>query len=432
MLGVIVQHSIEIVTFISWLSPALYQSQIRHLIRLVDALLVCDSKKTLTNLYRQLATRYDPKTAADFFRESPWQVIDVSGPRKRWVLLKFLELAHKLHLDPIILIGVDDSLGKKHKDTRHLEAVSFHHNHTESTRKKQVYSNGYVYVEIHVQIGLIGFLFDTRLYLREKTVRQLNRKRPQGSRLRFRTKYALAREMLVELSELLPKGYRVYVLFDSWYASAKLIKFCRRQRWHVICAVKSNRRLNRQRMDHHNQSLRNKRYQRITLPALDPSSPSQTYSVRTVQGHLEEVADEVCGIISKRHPGDKHPKYFVCTDLTLTVQQALQYYQRRWPVEVDNLYLKEALGLGDFRLQSFEATEKWFAVVVLAINYLQYQAAVAYLQTQSVCSLTDIIRQHRLAHWRQFLRKALTQLLRSRNIDATIESLLPAASWAVT
>ena len=82
------------------------------------------------------------------------------------------------------------------------------------------------------------------------------------------------------------------------------------------------------------------------------------------------------------------------------MQQALQYYQRRWPVEVDNLYLKEALGLGDFRLQSFEATQKWFAVVVLAMNYLQYQAAVAYLQEQSVCSLADILRQHRLAHWR--------------------------------
>ena len=48
-------------------------------------------------------------------------------------------------------------------------------------------------------------------------------------------------------------------------------------------------------------------------------------------------------------------------------------------MEVDNIYLKEGLGLGDFRLQSFEAAEKWFAVVVLAINYLQFQAAQAYL-----------------------------------------------------
>jgi len=432
MLRVIVQHSVEIVTFISWLSLALYQSQMRHLTQLVDALLVCDSRKTLTNLYRQLAAHRDPKTAADFFRESPWQVSDISGPRKRWMLLKFLELACKLTLASAILVSVDDSLGKKHKDTRHLEAVSFHHNHTDSTRKKQVYSNGYVYVEVHIQIGPIGFLFDTRLYLREKTVRQLNRHRPLESRLHFRSKYALAREMLVELAELLPKGYPVYVLFDSWYASAKLIKFCRRQRWHVICAVKANRRLNRKRMDHHNQSLRNRRYQRVTLPALDPSRPSNTYYVRSVHGHLEGVADEVCGIISKRHPGDKRPKFFVCTDRSLSVQQALHYYQRRWPVEVDNWYLKEALGLGDFRLQSFEATQKWFAVVMLAMNYLQYQAAEAYLQERSVCSLTDIIRQHRLDHWRKFLRKALTQLLRSGDIDATIDSLLPAASWAVT
>jgi hypothetical protein len=432
MLGVIVQHPVEIVTFISWLSLALYQPQIRHLIQLVDALLVCDSRKTLTNLYRQLAVPRDPKTAADFFRESPWQVIAISGPRKRWMLLKFLELAGKLNLAPVILASLDDSLGKKHKDTRHLEAVSFHHNHTDSTRKKQVYSNGYVYVELHIQIGPIGFLFDTQLYLREKTVRQINRHRSADKRLHFRSKYTLAREMLVELVELLPKGYQVYVLFDSWYASAKLIKLCRRQRWHVICAVKSNRRLERKRMDHHNQSLRHKRYERVTLPALDPSRPPSTYYVRSVQGHLQEVKDEVRGIISKRHPGDRYPKYFVCTDLTLTVQQALQYYQRRWPVEVDNLYLKEALGLGDFRLQSFEATEKWFAVVVLTMNYLQYQAAESYLREKSVCSLTEVIRQHRLAHWRQFLRQALTQLLRSGDIDVTIESLLPAVSWAVT
>ena len=46
------------------------------------------------------------------------------------------------------------------------------------------------------------FLFDTRLYLREKTVRRLNRQRPAEKRLHFRTKYALARQMLVELEQL--------------------------------------------------------------------------------------------------------------------------------------------------------------------------------------------------------------------------------------
>jgi phosphatidylserine/phosphatidylglycerophosphate/cardiolipin synthase-like enzyme len=158
---------------------------------------------------------------------------------------KFLELADKVNLAFEIFISPDDSLGKKGKATKHLEAVDYHHNHTESTKKKQVYANGHIHVEVHLQIGPFGFLFDTRLFLREKTIRRLNRERPIYHRLYYRSKYALAREMLMELKTLLPQGHKIYVLFDSWYASAKLIKSCRRQEWHVICAIKSNRRINK-------------------------------------------------------------------------------------------------------------------------------------------------------------------------------------------
>ena len=80
-------------------------------------------------------------------------------------------------------------------------------------------------------MGLLGFTFDTQLYLREKTIRKLNRHRQPGKRLSFRSKYRIARAMLVEMAALLPKELRVYVTFDSWYASAKLIQFCRRQGW---------------------------------------------------------------------------------------------------------------------------------------------------------------------------------------------------------
>ncbi|MEI7846708.1 MAG: hypothetical protein WCK35_12985 [Chloroflexota bacterium] len=165
------------------------------------------------------------------------------------MVTKFLELASKANVAFDIFIGIDDSLGQKGKAIKHLDAVDYHHNHNESTKKKQAYTNGYVYVEMHLQIGPFGFLFDTSLFLREKTVRSLNRARPAEKRLRYRSKYALARAMLVELTELLPKGHKVYALFDSWYSSEKLIKFCWRQKWHVICAIKSNRRINKVRVD---------------------------------------------------------------------------------------------------------------------------------------------------------------------------------------
>ena len=217
MLTAIVQHSGDLVAFITALNMALYQPQMRHLLQMVDALLVSNDTKTISGLYRLLKGQPDPKTGADFLRESPWEPNDVSTPRKLWMVNKFLELAGKLDIAFDILISIDDSLGKKGKATKHLDAVDIQHNHNESSRKKQAYTNGYVYVEVHLQIGPIDFLFDTRLYLREKTVRRLNRDRLPEKRVHYRSKYALAREMLVELTELLPKGHKVYVLFDSWY-----------------------------------------------------------------------------------------------------------------------------------------------------------------------------------------------------------------------
>ncbi len=431
MLRVIIQHSAELVAFIQALDLALYKPQKRHLLHIMDALLMHSNRKTLSALYRLLARVPGPKAAADFFRESPWQVEAISKPRQRFMLHKLLAFAQQIGLASAIYVSIDDSLGKKGKATRHLEAVAYHHNHNESSRKKQAYTNGYVYVEVHLQIGPLGFLFDTRLYLREKTVRRLNRKRSPENRLHYHSKYHLAREMLVELAEMLPKGYHVYVLFDSWYASAKLIKFSRRQHWHVISAIKRNRRIDQKRIDQHNQALRHKPYQRVTLEAADAAHKTRTYLVRTVNGAMADGVGEVRALISKRHKRDKRPRYFICTDLRLSAVEILKIYQKRWPVEVDNFYLKQALGLGDFRLQSFEATEKWFAVVTLALNYLQYQHAQAYLQGQTSASLADSIRQHRLGHFRTLLRTVIAEALRTGQVDAAVDNILVATEWAI-
>jgi hypothetical protein len=230
--------------------------------------------------------------------------------------------------------------------------------------------------------------------------------------------------MLVELAALLPEGYQVYVLFDSWYASAKLINFCRRQGWHVICALKSNRRIAKQRVDKHDQLLKHTHYQRITLSATHGTQVAPTYYVRTICGALEKVKGSVCVIISRRHKGDQRPKYFACTDLTLSAQAALRLYQQRWPIEVDNLYLKEFLGLGDFRLQSYEATTKWFAVVLLDLNFLQLQQAQAYEQTQIAPPLADLIYQHRQAHLQALLRAVAEEAIHTRDVEQVVQQFI--------
>lgn len=424
MLPLIIQHSEALINFVLALQLALYQPQIRHLLEIVDALIVCNQRKTLSGLSRLLHRSVDPKVLADFFRESPWSIDQISQPRKKFMLAKVLELAQAAGIKLKIMVSLDDSLGKKGKATKHLDAVDYHHNHNESTHKRQSWCNGYVYVELHVQIGPFGFLFDTRLYLRENKVRQLNRSRSIEKRLRYRSKYNLAREMLLELDALLPAGSQVYVLFDSWYASAKLINLCLRKHWQVICALKANRKFEKQRIDRHHQMLKHKPYQRITLEAVgDRRAP--TYHVRTVSGHLEKVSQEVYVIISKKRPGDPRPKYFLCTDTRLSAEEALKLYQKRWQVEVDNLNLKEVLGLGDFRLQSFEAIQKWFAVVTLAINYLQYTAMLAYRPNLPLPSLAECKRLHQQAHLDSLLRRLVTEIKKQpQHVEAILQAFL--------
>ena len=121
----------------------------------------------------------------------------------------------------------------------------------------------------------------------------------------------------------------------------------------------------------------------------------------------------------------------MCTDTCLSAQEALRIYQQRWPVEVDNFYLKEALGLSDFRLQSFEAIEKWFAVVLMALNYLQYQQAQDYVQSHTCHSLADFIRQHRIEHAQDVLRAVAEQVLRSGDIEAVLNRFIVFDSRAV-
>jgi hypothetical protein len=419
MLKRIVHPSAHLVTFIMLLRLNFSKPQVRHLQRTADALIVCEGSKTLANLYRQWVESPDVSAVADFFRVSPWEAAEIRDALKPFVIADMLRRAREEGAEPVIWASIDDSATRKDKDTHALEAVDWIFDHSASGKGQTTYCKGAVHITLRLQTGSYSYTFAWRLYLREKTVRRLNRGRCKADRLHFRSKYCLAQEMLRELHALLPEGYRVYVLFDRWYASGKLIKFIRRRGWHVICALKRNRKLDGTRVDQWDQRLKHKRYTHVRVPAADGTG--HTYLARSVQGRLSDVPFDVCVLITRRHHRDKHPKYFLCTDLSLTAQTVLNWYGNRWPLEVDYWYLKELLGLGDFRMQAYEAIDKWYAVLHLVLTFLQWRLYQAREQGQSLSSLADVIRQHRAEHARDVLVSACQQAIESGGIEAVLQ-----------
>ena len=236
----------------------------------------------------------------------------------------------------------------------------------------------------------------------------------------FRSKYRIARQLLVDLAPWLPQGWRVYVQCDSWYASARLIKFARRQTWHVTCGLKSNRKLDGRQLKTHAQAFKHQRYTRVRVTTAD--GDIQTYVVRQRAGRLSDVPEDVRVFFSKRHPREKSPAYIMCTDLDCSAQQALQGYTWRWSCETANFYLKNHMGLADFRVQAYEAVDKYMVVVLLAWAYVEQRAL--HECSAQVKTHGDVIRQHRGEHAIDWLRSALQMAVETQDPDAVLQHFL--------
>jgi hypothetical protein len=420
MLTRIVHNSAQLCTFFDQLEIELSKPQRQHILNMADALLVCEDKKTLAALQRQFIEAPDASNMADCLRISPWCAEDVRTALRTDQVAWAIAQAERTGASRVIYINIDDSLGEKDKNTRHLEVVDWFHDHSESTKNRPRYKNGFCYLECTLRIGETVVTVDLRLYLRAKTVRRINRHRSAGQRIPFRSKNSIARSMLEALHPLLPEDWRVYVQFDSWYASERLIKYVRRQNWHVTCGLKSNRKLNGIRLDQLAYKLRHRRYTHVRVAAADGKQTA--YYVRETTGRLADIPSDVRVFFSKRHPREKSPAYFMSTDLTRSAQRALQGYRGRWSCEVVNFYLKTQLGLADFRVQSYEAVDKYMVVVLLTWAYVERRFEQE--RSAQIKNYGDIIRRHRDEHAIVWLTSAIEMALETGDAELVLQRFL--------
>jgi len=420
MLTRIVQPSPALESFLGSLHLGLSEPQDGHLLQLVDGLLVCDEPKTLAALQRQFLDSTDPSNWADFLRISPWRAARVRTALRRHQVEWLVAEAQRRGLPKILYVNLDDSLGKKDKQTAHLEPVDWFHDHNESTPSQPRYHKAFCYLECTLRAGDLTATVELRLYLRDKTVRRLNRHRPPERRLHFRSKFRLARDILESLKPLLPTGWAIYVQFDSWYASEGLLRYIHRQGWHAVCALKSNRKFSGQRLNQFRATLRHKWFTRVRVTAADGTTT--TYYVRDAVGRLSDIPFEIRALFSKRHPRARSWAYFASTDLARSVVETLRGYGGRWSCEVVNFYTKTQLGLADFRVRSYEAVERYVVAVHLAWAYVEQRFARE--RSPQIRCPGDVIRRHRDDHAAAWLRAAVEQGIRTGDVESVLNRFL--------
>lgn len=368
--------------------PFLNQPEIEHAIQFVDTLIAHEGTSSVSELNRLSGHPTRAESLCDFFSQSPWQPDEMWRQLRQWLFTVLSHLGEKLSATPVY-VAIDDVSLVKPKDSRHFEFCGWHKDY-----KNGGYFWGVVVVTIRVRIGPFEAVLGAVPYLREKTIRAANRKRKEEHRplLAFQTKCDMAADLLRAIAADLKKLHRrIYVLFDSWYASAPFMRIIRRHGFHYICSLRSNRELDGVKVSALNAAARRNREgtRRITL---ETSSGQTPYYVLSREGRLNGVPGKVKVDISRRHPRSRSAEYFVTSDLSLSPHEMLKGYQNRWPVEVDYLYAKMRLGLEKFRVRGMESFEKWVILVFLALNYLYWKRAM--LRKKKPIILADIIRLH--------------------------------------
>lgn len=88
--------------------------------------------------------------------------------------------------------------------------------------------------------------------------------------------------------------------------------------------------------------------------------------------------------------------------------------------------MKLQLGLGDFRLQSYEAIEKWYAVVYLVLVYLYRQSYEDRDRYGHTTSLSEVLARIRQDHQRAVLRAACEEVEQGMPVERVLERYLGA------
>jgi len=378
MLEAIIQGHEHLSNFLSAFHGAFKnRPQYRHFQAYVVALLIYLGSRNLAGLSRAIP---DGRSACSLYRfvaEMDWDMEHLE--QIRWEMLnrqtrRALQAAGRHGKLVPVFLALDDSVAEK--TGKKMEGVDYHYSHSVGRTVL-----GHVWVTGQMVVLGQSYPVSWKLYRRQVTC--------EAAGVPFASKPELAQAIL-QAFEPLP-GTQVYVLTDSWYPSQEMLKVCQAQGFHLISAVKSNRKF---KTDDDNLQVQEWR-QGLPEEAFDLVTVNATgYKVWSATGRLS--SGHRVKLVMNRVVGQQRWRYLVSTDLSLTPQTILSYYLVRW--EVENFYrvAKQSLGWADYQMRDLFAIERHVQLMMVAHAYLELQrqeALTSAIDPDAHFTLGDMQRQ---------------------------------------
>ena len=154
----IVNHSDDLIKYISKLNLEFSTSQTNHLLNLITGLINLEGKKNLSNLNRNFLNTTNRSNLSRFLTISPWDEETVNSKRLEDSCNKLIETAQNFN-KPIFL-SIDDTMISKKKESKHIEGMTKLFSHV--SRKNEW---AHCQVALQGKTGDLSIPLDFKVYL---------------------------------------------------------------------------------------------------------------------------------------------------------------------------------------------------------------------------------------------------------------------------
>lgn len=278
-----------------------------------------------------------------------------------FVALKIITSCENVPLSEEVLIA-DDTIAPK--TGKNMEFVSYHFDHKVH---RSILGNQCLQLGYHNGINFfpIDVVFNTSSKRPNNNCREID-KRTNGWR---RRKEALNKktDALVQMIDRAWKSgiNASFVLFDSWFAHDNVISQIYNIGYGVICRLKKG---------HVKYTYQGSQYTLKQLWQEVAKKKTKFIGKYQVKGvclntTLPKTGDVRILFVSD---GKKQWHAFLCTDLELDCSEILDYYTRRWAIEVFFKDAKQMLYLGKEQSKAFDAVVASYSIVMLRYLLLVY------------------------------------------------------------
>lgn len=402
---IIIEQSSDIINYVRVLNLPYSDALHNHMVNMISGVITTEGNKNVSAIYRSLSCNRDRYNGSRFLGDYKWNHEYVDHKRIDYSLS---QVRKNLESGTVGFLIVDDTLSKKDKSTKKIEGLDYHHSHNDG---RTMWSH--CIVTSHYRIAEYSIPLNFKLYLRKQFYGRRAKKL-------FKNKQELA---MLLIDEFAPVTETTYLLIDAWYTSGKVMLHALLRGYHTIGRIKSNRVI-------YPGGIKTNVKKFSAFVRKDETCPvtagDNTYYVYRYEGKINDLENTVILFCWSKKDLSDDPTYIISTDVSLTTSTILEYYSKRWDIEVSYRYHKDSLGFDEYQVESLTSIKRFWSMVFMSYTFLEL-FRVSHGKSLRLGNLGDTVRYFRKQYLVSIARFAYTCAENGVSIDTVVTKLRAAA-----